>query len=224
MMIQRPATPSDLALDPALSPADRSAVFRLRYRAWRAVNGVPPNRERAIRDELDDSPLARSYLLREDGRIIGSVRSTVYVPGQSVHRLFLHTLWPDLELPWLSSGGTVIESSRLVFDPDAEHIDACHMLRLLSVHNANAVAWDACTIVTAVQLRHIPFYRKRLRMDVASPILPVSGLNVESGAVMRMDFRAHIGEVEARFPEARVTARERSRLAIQAAALAGIRA
>ena len=209
-----PRSHDHLTLEPALTTADREAVFHLRYRAWQAVGGMAPNDAEQVRDALDDSPFAYSYMLRDRGRLVGTVRSNVYRHGQPGHHLFLFDFWPTLELPWLADAGPVVESSRLAVDPRCSESYATYVLRLFRAHNANAAAYGVRYVVSAAQRRHIPFYRQRLKMEAVTEPMPVPGLNVEAGSVLRLDYPAHIGQIEARFPDTVLSSADAARLVV----------
>ncbi len=211
-----------LRLDPAVSDADRELVYRLRYRAYRAADGIAPRASEQVRDEMDEHPFARSYLLRDGDRVVGTIRSNVYRHGQPGHRLFLADYWPSEAMPWLADAEAVVESSRFAVDPDLPEHQLTYLLRLFSVHNANAAAHGARYVVSAVQRRHIPFYRLRLKFEVVSEPLHVVGLNIEPCSIVRVDYPKHIPALEARFPDTAVPAADAQRLAIPAPARAAV--
>ncbi len=209
--------PADtLRLDPAVSDADRELVYRLRYRAYRAADGIAPRASEQVRDDMDDHPFARSYLLRDGDRVVGTIRSNVYRHGQPGHRLFLADNWPIETMPWLAEADAVVESSRFAVDPDLPEHQMPYLLRLFSVHNANAAAHGARYVISAVQRRHIPFYRLRLKFEVVSVPLQVAGLNIEPCSVVRLDCPRHRPALEARFPDTVVPIADAERLAIPA--------
>lgn len=205
---------SRLQLSPALSAADRAAAFRLRYRAYRATDVVPADPSEQVRDHLDDSPFARTYLMTSGERLVGTIRSNVHRPGVSGHRLLIQDFWPRLDLPWLGGEDVVIESSRLAIDPDYDDTATAPFLRLFAAHNANAVVHGARYIVTVVTRRHSLFYRRRLGMVALTDPLEVAGMNVEPAVILALDHTARIAALEAQFPDVAVTAAEARLLAV----------
>lgn len=207
-------TGDHLRIDPALSSADRELVYRLRYRAYRATDGIAVLASEQVRDEMDDLPFARSYLLRDGERVVGTVRSNVYRHGSPGHRLFLADYWPLDSMRWLDNGDTIVESARLAIDPDVPERSMAFIMRLFSVHSANAATHGARFIVSGAQRHHLPFYRQRLKFEVVSAPLQIAGLNLEPCSIMRLDYRAHIRTIEARFPDLVVRPEHAERLTI----------
>ena len=203
-----------LHLSPALTEDERDLVFRLRYRAYRATEGLPPHPSEQVRDALDDSPHARSYLLRDGDRIVGTIRSTVYRPGRDGHRLLMHDFWPDRTWPWLDAADVVAESSWLTTGPDLDEPHPLYLLRMFAAHNANAAAHGARYVVAVVARRHSLFYRRRMQMEPMSPPLEVPGMNVEAGVVVRLDYVTNIRLLEAEYPVVAVPSDEVRRLAV----------
>lgn len=212
-----------LSLRPALSPADRTVAFRLRYRAYRATDGLPAHPSEQVRDFLDDAPFARSYLVRDGDRVVGTIRCNVHRPGLPAQRLLIEHFWPQLELPWLGSEDVVIEASRLAIDPDYEDKSAAPFLRLLAALNANAVVHGARYVLAVVTRRHSLFYRHRLGMVALAGPLEVPGMTLKPVDILSIDHTARIASLEARFPDVAVTAAEARRLAVPAPAPAPAR-
>lgn len=215
---------SRLQLSPALSGADRAAAFRLRYRAYRATDGLPAHPSEQVRDHLDDSPFARTYLVRDGERVVGTIRCYVHRPGFRGQRLLIEHFWPQLELPWLVGEDVVIEASRLAIDPEYEDRSAAPFLRLLAALNANAVIHGARYVLAVVTRRHSLFYRHRLGMVALAGPLDVPGMNLKPVDILSIDHTARIASLEARFPDVIVTADEARRLAVPAPSTARVAA
>lgn len=205
---------SALRLDPALSPADRCLAYHLRYRAYRAADGIAPQASEEVRDWMDDYPLARTYLLRDGTVAVGTVRSNVYRHGAPGHRLFLADTFPADALAWLVDGDVVIESSRLAVAPDQSEHQLTYVMRLFGAHNANCRAHGAHYVVSAAQRHHLPFYRRRLAFEIVSDPATVEALTIEPVTAIRLDWRQHHGALESRFPEVVVDGGDVARLAV----------
>lgn len=140
------------------SGEDAEAVYRLRYKAYRAFGFVEPNVRRFTTDHLDDASNCYIYGVYLDGNLVSTVRvhhQTAAMPNAPVMSVF-----GDVLLPRLEAGESFINPSLLAADPDFTRIYKALpyiTLRLAVIAN-NYFKTTSC--VCMVRDEHTAFYQR----------------------------------------------------------------
>lgn len=94
--------------------ADREAIFRLRYKAYRREGAIDTDRSRKFSDDYDDTENAWTFGLHIDDRLVSSIRIHVASPDNPESPAV--SVFPDLLAPELDAGRRIIDPTRFVTD------------------------------------------------------------------------------------------------------------
>jgi hypothetical protein len=140
------------------TPAEREAIYRLRYAAYLREGAIPANPSKRFSDSLDEIGNAQIFGVHVDGELASSIRLHVATPAQP--RMPALNVFGDLLSPLLAAGRTVIDPTRLVADRIASrrYPELCYVTTRL--------AWLASEfysvnmLLATVRVEHQAFYRR----------------------------------------------------------------
>lgn len=153
----------------------RKEVYELRYRAYRSIGALNVSRNETFSDAYDKQENHILWALSLNDRVIGSIR----------------TMWFDPAIPFtipeqLAYGADIlrvtkctdrlVSGNRFVTDPDLS-IKGSNLAMLLLRHYM-VVAQAKCDVaIAAVQIHHLPFYKRVLKLTRISDGFKYPGLN-----------------------------------------------
>src|SRR5665213_1126725 len=194
----------------ATTPAEKEAVYRLRYQAYLRNGLVEANPDERLHDELyDDAPHAWITMTCIDGELASTTR--VNVAADESAPLPSFTVYPDIMGPYLRAGRVVVESTRTAARLDlAGHFPELPYVTLRPGYVALNY-FDADYAVATARADHVAFFRRifgftawcepREYPDFAAKVL-----------CLGMDVHAKRDGVEARYPFFQSTHAERDAL------------
>lgn len=100
----------------AETPAEKEAIYRLRYRAYLREGAITPSSEKRLTDAYDDAPNAWTFGVYLHGELYSSIRVSVLTSEWRMSpsvELFGEVLHPALD-----KGQIFIDSTRFVADPE----------------------------------------------------------------------------------------------------------
>jgi N-acyl-L-homoserine lactone synthetase len=148
------------------SAEDREAVYRLRYTCYLQEQAIEPSPLGMLSDVYDDHPRTITFGIRLAGRIVASIRLHL-LDGASPASPTFHA-FQDLVEPMLHPDEPIIDCSRFVVDRDASRSFPELVYVTLRVPITMAEAHGASTILAAVRVEHMPFYKRLLQFETIS--------------------------------------------------------
>ena len=94
---------------------DREAVFRLRYEAYVREGTIPISPSKRFTDTYDETSNVSIFGTFVDGELVSSIRVHVASPDDPVSPSV--GVFPDVLLPEIEKGHTVVDPTRFVVDP-----------------------------------------------------------------------------------------------------------
>ena len=165
---------NEIEVRPVGLAEDREAVYRFRYRAYRAAGHMGANRARMVHDEHDDAPGAMLFALHHRGRMVSSIRFNLVTPENRVGMSRL--AFPDIVEPMLDRGATIIDPTRFAVCPDEgrELPQLSYVtVRLAAMASAHFRADHAFSLVRP---SHAAFYRKVFASEMIGEERPCPGV------------------------------------------------
>jgi N-acyl-L-homoserine lactone synthetase len=142
----------------AQTPEERTAIYRLRYRAYLKEGAITPNESETFSDVFDDTDNAWIFGVHVGGELAASLR--LHVASPTLRQMPALKVFPDLLQPAVDSGKIVIDPTRFVTDRTASRRfpALCYVTTRL--------AWLACEyfnaslLLATVRQEHQAFYRR----------------------------------------------------------------
>lgn len=181
----------------AATPAERQAIYRLRYRAYLNEGAVSPNADGITTDRHDDAPNSWVFGVYVDGDLASSIRISI---GSDEHPdVPSRDVFPELLEPEFAAGKTLVDPTRFVADPllARRHPELAYVtVRLAYVACAY---FHADMGLASVRQEHQAFYRRVFMHQ------PISGPRTYPGllkpiCLMAVDFPAMRDRVFDRYP------------------------
>lgn len=193
----------------AVTPQDKLAIYRLRYRAYLNEGAIGPNAEGIVTDRFDDMPNTWIFGVYYAGALSSSIRISVAsadhpdTPSMDV--------FGDILRPELDKGKVLIDPTRFVADPTP--LQRLPDLPYMTVR----LAYVACNHFNAdlglatVRAEHRAFYRRVFLHESMSEGRHYPGL-LKPICLMAVDFPAMRERVFTRYPFLRSSQFERRML------------
>ena len=191
------------------TPAERDAIYAMRYRAYLQAGLILPSESQRISDRYDDAPNAWTFGIHVDGELCSSVRLHVLTPEWRMS--YATDLFGDVLHPRLDRGEAFIDPARLAADP--EKARQFPELPYLTVR----LAYLACeyfnvqTGLALVRGEHQAFYRRVFLQETIAEPRPVPNV-LKKVALMACDYRTVRNRIVARYPIMASSAFERRML------------
>ena len=194
----------------ATTPAEKEAVYRLRYQAYLRNGLIEAHPDERLHDvRYDDAPNAWITTTFIDGELASTTR--VNVAAQEGAPLPSFAVYPDVMRPYLRAGRLIVESTRTAARLDlAGHFPELPYITLRPTYLA-ADFFDADFAIATARADHVAFFRRvfgftawcepREYPDFTAKVL-----------CLGMDFHALRDGIEARYPFFRSTLAERDAL------------
>ena len=145
------------------TPQSREMAYSLRYQAYRHADAIPENDEKLFYDKYDLDQNSRVHLVWYQGNPVATVRSSIWSPryGWMVTE-GLDTFWQDTHRK-IGLENRILESSRFAVSPEIKGRKSLFVqLLLFRIQDLCAQVEECPYIITAVRLRHVPFYERML--------------------------------------------------------------
>jgi hypothetical protein len=194
----------------ARTPADREAVYRLRYEAYVRDGRIEPRADGQLRDEpYDDAPNGRILTTFIDGELAGATR--VHVASDEGAVLPSLSAFSDLIAPHLRLGRVVTDFTRTAARLEySKQFPELPYVILRPAFLANAY-FDADFAIAIARAERVAFFRRVFCFVPWCEPRDDPYFRAKL-ACLAMDFHAVRERVEARYPFFRSTAAERERL------------
>lgn len=194
----------------ARTPAEKEAVYRLRYDAYSHNGLIEPQADGQLHDDrYDDAPDAWMTTTYIDGELASTTRVNVARDGNGI--LPALTVYPDVIAPHLQSGHVIVESTRTAARLDfSGHFPELPYVTLRPAYLA-AEHFDVDFVVATARADHIAFFRRVFCMTPWCEPREYPNFTAKV-ACLGADSRAVQEQIEARYPFFRSTAAERKAL------------
>lgn len=140
------------------SGEDLEAIYRLRYRAYRANGFVPESADRITTDPFDDTPNSYRFGVFIENELVSTVRIHHVTPEEPFAPIM--SSFEDVLAPRLARGETFINPTLLAADPQAAVIYRALpyvTLRLAVIANSY---FDTTSCICVIREEHTAFYRR----------------------------------------------------------------
>lgn len=192
----------------AETPAEREAIYRLRYRAYLKEGAIDANSSGIVTDRYDDLPNSWIFGVFYEGELSSSLRITVASPDH--HDCPSMDVFPDFLQPWLAEGKVIVDPTRFVADPtSANRLPELPYLTLRLAY-VSCEYFSADIGLASVRTEHQAFYRRVMMRSICES-RPYPGLKKPIG-LMEIDFPAMHDKLFARYPFLRSSESERRSL------------
>ena len=150
-------------MEVCMTEASKRTAYRLRYRAYLAVDAIPENPQRMLHDAFDASPNSRTFLVWFEGKPVATVRSCVYSDAYQWMKTEAVDYFAKDVYTQLGEQTRIVESNRFAVDPDFQGRQSLFArLLLFRAHGLNAGAHECAYIMTSVRSNHVKFYQRFL--------------------------------------------------------------
>ncbi|MCL3883946.1 hypothetical protein [Marivita sp. GX14005] len=180
-------TESPLRIVEARSDEDLRAVGAFRYRCYLAEGLIDPCPEECFVDAYDAAERARVFMILSGGRIVGSIRLHILDRGSHVSATM--AAFPDILMPKLDAGLTLIDGARFAVAPDLGALRLPVARRTLRLYSTLGKMNDADYGVAAIRENRTGFYRRLYGFRQIAPPRPYGALKQEL-ALVGVDLRS----------------------------------
>lgn len=193
----------------ARSIPDRLEIFRLRHEAYLREGAIRPSATGLFTDPVDDQPNCFLIGVHFEGRLAGSIRLNVTLPG--CRALPTVQVFPDLLAPELEAGTMMVDPTRFVGDRElSREMPELPYLTLRAAWLAME-HFDAEVMLGAIRAEHMPFYRRLWNVVTVCDPRPYPLLAKPVGLTV-VPYRSVRASVLERLPFFRSTREEREAL------------
>jgi hypothetical protein len=188
------------------TPEEKEAVFRLRYEAYRREGSIEPIESGLFTDAEDDTPNAWLIGIFVDGSLASSIR--LHIASQPDHYLPVTRVFPDVIVPRLEAGNTIIDATRLT--SRLEFTRTFPFLPYVTMRAAFLAAsqFNADYIAAAFRREHQGAYRRMYGAKKWSDARPYPPLT-KPQVLMAYDYKAMWPVTRERYPFLQSTPEER---------------
>jgi hypothetical protein len=188
---------------------ERTAIYKLRYQAYRREGAIAPNLTEQFCDPVDERDNVWLFGVYIDGRLASSIRMSVTMPDESY--LPAHDVFSDVLLGETMAGKRIVDPTRFVADRE------CSLLYRELPYVTVRLPWlaseffGAHALLATVRAEHQAFYRRLFGHQPVCPPRPYPNLQ-KPISLMTLDYEDARDRVHARHPFFRSTYFERRML------------
>lgn len=193
----------------ARTEAEKEAIYRLRYRAYLHEGAIAPNDDGRLTDRFDDAPNSWIFGVFVDGQLASSLRISVATPAMPDTPAV--EAFPDLLLPELALGKTIVDPNRFVADPLRGVKFPALPYATLRLAYVACAHFNADIGTATVRREHQAFYRRVFLHQPLCEPRPYPTLT-KPLSLMSVHYPSMRGRVFARYPMFRSTQIERTQL------------
>jgi hypothetical protein len=181
----------------AESAEERSAVFRLRYQAYRREGTIPANLSEQFTDPVDDRDNTWIFGVYIDGRLASSIRFSITIPGSPY--LPALDVFADVLLPDVMAGRRVVDPTRFVADRVSSRLYPELPYVTVRLGWLASEYFNADSLLATVRAEHQAFYRRTFGHQAVCEPRPYPSLQ-KPISLMSLDYRAARDRVHRRYP------------------------
>ncbi|MGP1356641.1 N-acyl amino acid synthase FeeM domain-containing protein [Roseicyclus sp.] len=152
---------------------DLEAIYRLRYKCYRAEGSIPENELGMMSDPFDETDNCVQIGVEMDGELLASVRLHLVSKLSPVSPTL--EVFPELH-DYIERGQTILDPTRFAVDPEARK----HRVKLnfltLRVPFIATIFYDIDIVLAPVRAEHAAFYRRYLGAKPATGLRSYPGL------------------------------------------------
>jgi N-acyl-L-homoserine lactone synthetase len=191
------------------TPAEREAIYRLRYRAYIQEGAIEPRADERVTDRFDELPNTWIFGVYFDGALASSLRVSVATPNNPLSPSV--DAFPDVLEPELARGKVIVDPTRFVADPVRSK--AARELPYLTVRLGYVACchFNADIGLATVRAEHAPFYRRVFLQEMITPARLPPGM-IKPVCIMAADYAKVRDRIYQRYPYFRSTLFERRML------------
>lgn len=142
---------------------DRNEIYHLRYREYLREGAILPNTEQLFTDDYDQLDNCWLFGVHMDGRLVSSIRFHVISPDTP--RGPALDVFPDVVMPMIEQGLTVIDPTRLVVDQSASRLYPELPYVTMRVACMASEYFEARYCLATVRSEHRAFYQRIFRFE-----------------------------------------------------------
>jgi hypothetical protein len=185
---------------------EKTQIYLLRYHAYLKEGALPPDAPKIFKDAYDDAPNAATFGCYIEDRLSSSIRLHIATPGSPT--LPALAVFPDLLLPMIERGLSIMDTTRFVVDATAARLFPRLPYATVRLSAIAGVHFDVDIALAAVRVEHQSFYRRLFGYKSLCEPRPYPTL-AKPICLMAVDFRAARDSVLQRYPFFKSTLEER---------------
>lgn len=191
------------------TPAEREAIFRLRYRAYLQEGAIAPNSAELFSDAFDSSPNAFTFGVYVGGQLASSIR--LHIGSKARPDLPAMNVFGDILEPEFAAGKVIVDPTRFVADRFASrrYPELCYVTTRLAWLASEYFA--ANYLLATVRAEHQAFYKRTFGHKLICEPRHYPSLT-KPISMMVLDFPLNRERVLRRYPFFRSTVFERRML------------
>lgn len=168
-----------------IEPESLRTAFQLRYRAYLKAGAIAPNDSQLVQDQYDLAENSRIHLIWFDGKPIASVRGCIWSDRYDWGKIeAVEHFRPEITQQF-GITSRLLESTRYVVDPEFQGRKSLFaQILMFRIHALNSAIHGCQHIVTAVQAKHAPFYKRMLNFDPISEAKTVEWIDYDQIVLM----------------------------------------
>ncbi|SHG79582.1 N-acyl amino acid synthase FeeM domain-containing protein [Marivita hallyeonensis] len=168
------------------SEEDLQAVGAFRYQCYLDEGLIAPQADETFLDQYDFAPSANIFTIKSCGRIVGTIR--LHILTKDSHSSATMTAFPDILMPKVSAGMTLIDGARFSVAPDLGSMRLPVARRTLRLYAKFAEKHAVDFGVASVRESHVKFYKRLWGFDQIAEPRPYGGLT-EKLVLLGVDLR-----------------------------------
>src|SRR3954462_3821606 len=142
----------------AETPEQKEEMHRLRYRAYLREGAILPSNDERVTDRFDESPWSWIFGVYIEGELCSSIRVSVATPEYPTSPSV--EVFPDILRPELARGGTLVDPTRFVADPERAKRYPELPYATVRLGYVAGVHFNADVGLATVRAEHQAFYRR----------------------------------------------------------------
>lgn len=163
------------------TPETLEIAYRMRYKAYRVVDGIEPNEDEMAIDPYDYQSNARTHLLWYEGKPVASIRSLIWSDRYNWQGTTSMDVFRADVKKQLGLDKRLLESTRFVLDPDFKGRKTLTAQYLLFRVQTISCLYDQCQyVITSVRPKHIGFYKRLMDFKPISDPVQIEGFTFEA--------------------------------------------
>jgi len=181
----------------AESAEERAAIFRLRYHAYLREAAINPNLSGEFSDSVDDSDNVWVFGVHIDGKLAGSIRLSITIPGSL--RIPALDVFSDVLLGDIMAGRRIVDPTRFVADREISRKHPELPYVTLRLPWLALEYFQADCMLATVRAEHQAFYKRMWGHRAVCEPRPYPNLQ-KPISLMTLDYHEARERVHRRYP------------------------
>ena len=181
----------------AESAEERAAIFRLRYHAYLREAAISPNFSGQFSDPIDDSDNVWLFGVHIDGKLAGSIRLSITIPGSL--RIPALDVFSDVLLCDITAGRRIVDPTRFVADREISRKHPELPYVTLRLPWLALEYFQADCMLATVRAEHQAFYKRMWGHRAVCEPRPYPNLQ-KPISLMTLDYHEARERVHRRYP------------------------